>query len=166
MTTNKFLSVLQQHQDKSLLFEYAPNQKVRPNYHITEVKNITVDAVDCGAGTDFWKETVIQLWESPSEINKTNYMSVYKALSILKKVNRIKPLVPDAEIKFEYGNESFHTAHFFVQDVVITQKQLIIKLSVTKTDCKAKSTCGIPEQDASKANSPEESCCAPTQNCC
>ncbi len=69
------------------------------NYHLTEVKNITVDSVDCGAGTDFWKETIVQLWESPSELDKTRYMSVSKALQILNRVNGIKPMELEAELK-------------------------------------------------------------------
>ena len=80
MKTQELFKLLEQHQDKALLFEYAPNQLVGANYHITEVKHITIDSVDCGSQTDFWKETIIQLWESPKEIGKTEYMSVYKAL--------------------------------------------------------------------------------------
>ena len=63
MKTNEFLSVLKENTTKSLVFEYAPGRLVGANYHITEVKNITIDSVDCGSGTDFWKETIIfQEW--------------------------------------------------------------------------------------------------------
>lgn len=162
MKTQEFLSLLQQHQDKSLVFQYAPNKLVGANYHITEVKNITVESVDCGAGTDSWKETVVQLWESPTEIGKKEYMTVYKALSILKKVNRMRTMEAEAEIKFEYSNETFHTAQLFVNDFEIKEKQLHIILAVAKTDCKAKETCGVPETTVAT----EEPCCAPGGNCC
>ena len=111
MKTSEFLSLLKQHQDKSLLFEYAPEQFVGANYHITEVKNITIDTVDCGANTDFWKETIVQLWESPKEKDKTEFMSAYKALGILNKVDRIKPMVQDAEIKFVLERTFIHESH-------------------------------------------------------
>lgn len=163
MKTAEFLALLQQHQDKSLLFEYAPNQLVGANYHITEVKNITIDSVDCGAGTDFWKETIVQLWESPKEIGKMDYMSTYKALGILNKVNKIKPMVSDAEIKFEYSNTHFHTAQLFVHDYGLDEKSLIMKLSVEKTDCKAKETCGVVEKQVTVESEP---CCAPGSGCC
>ena len=101
MKTQEFFSLLEQQQDKALLFEYTPNLLVGANYHITEVKHISIDAVDCGSQTDNWKETIVQLWESPNEIGKTEYMSVYKALAILKKVGKMKPYALDAEIKFE-----------------------------------------------------------------
>jgi len=165
MTTQELLKLLEQHQDKALMFEYAPNKWVGANYHITEVKHITVDSVDCGSQTDFWKETIIQLWESPNDPEvsgvKTEFMSVYKALAILKKVGKMKPYVLDAEVKFEYSNATFHTAQLFVNDFDVVGQNLIIKLVVEKTNCKAKETCGVTSE-VSKL----EPCCASDGNCC
>ena len=161
MKTNDFLNLLKTNQDKSLLFEYAPNMLVGVNYHITEVKNITIDAVDCGAGIDSWKETIIQLWESPSELGKTEYMSAYKALAILKKVEKIKPMILNSVVKFEYSNQQFHTAQLIVKEVIIKEKQLLVKLSVLPTDCKAKDLCGLPELIENDTN-----CCSPESGCC
>ncbi|MGX1931350.1 DUF6428 family protein [Flagellimonas sp. 2504JD4-2] len=165
MNTSEFLSLLKQHQDKSLLFEYTPDKLVGANYHITEVKNITIDAIDCGAQTDFWKETIVQLWESPLEIGKTEYMSVHKALAILNKVDRVKPMTSEAEVKFEYSNADFHTAQLFVDDYTLDADSLTFKLSVQKTDCKAKETCGVTEKvngemaEAGAGCDPSGGCC-------
>lgn len=162
MRTNEFLELLGNHKDKSLLFEYKPGAFVGANYHITEIKNTTIDSVDCGAGVDFWKETIIQLWESPTELDKTEFMSAYKALGILNKVDSIKPMVKDAEVRFEYSNANFHTAQLFVDDFSWNDSKLIFRLAAKKTDCKAKETCGIPiEVEASTQNS-----CAPGSGCC
>ncbi len=165
MNTSKLLSLLKQHQEKSLLFEYTDGKFVGANYHITEVKNIIVDAVDCGARTDFWKETIVQLWESPKEKDKRDYMTAYKALSILNKVDRMKPMVRDAEIKFEYSNADFHTAQLFVNDFSLNQKELVIHLAVQKTDCKAKDTCGVQET-AVASEQETAACCSPESGCC
>ncbi len=162
MKTGEFLELLKAHQNKDLRFEYLPNQLVGANYHITEVKNITIESVDCGARTDSWKETVVQLWESPKEKDNISFMSTLKALGILNKVNRMKPMVPDTEIKFEYGNAHFHTAQLFVEEAVQNDTSLILKLSVEKTDCKAKETCGVTEKTAVES----EACCAPGVGCC
>lgn len=162
MKTGAFLSLLKQHSNKSLLFEYGQGKTVGANYHITEVKNITIDSVDCGAGSDFWKETVIQLWESPKEIGKLKYMYAYKAMAILNKVNKIKPMEMDVEIKFEYGNPDFHTAQLFVTDYDLQNEILIIKLGVEKTDCKAKETCGVEVG----TNAQKEVGCEPGGGCC
>jgi hypothetical protein len=161
MKTNEFLSVLKENTTKSLVFEYAPGQLVGANYHITEVKNITIDSVDCGAGTDFWKETIIQLWESPAELGKRDYMIADKALSILNTVDKIKPMEKDVEVKFEYSNSVFHTAQLYVLSHQIKDDQILMHLGVEKTDCKAKETCGVPET-AEVA----EASCAPGGGCC
>jgi len=157
MTTQELLSILEKHQNKSLVFEYVPNKFVGANYHVTEVKHISVDSVDCGAKTDAWKETVIQLWESPKEIGKRDYMKTHKALAILNRVGKMKPYILDAEVKFEYGNATFHTAQLFVNDYEIQANNLIINLGVEKTDCKAKTECCVPESAA--ITKEEELCC-------
>jgi hypothetical protein len=162
MTTQEFLTVLAEHQNKSLLFEYAPNLLVGANYHITEVKHLTIDSVDCGAQTDAWKETIIQLWESPNELGKTEYMTAYKALAILKKVGTMKSYILDSEVKFEYSNANFHTAQLFVNDYEIRNNNLLIKLAVQKTDCKAKELCGVPEIETAAT----QSSCTPGSGCC
>ncbi|WP_378181076.1 DUF6428 family protein [Aquimarina sp. SS2-1] len=161
MNTSEFISLLEKHQDKSLLFEYAPGLFVGANYHITEVKHITVDSVDCGAGTDSWKETIVQLWESPDELGKRDYLTVYKALAILHKVGKMKPYEMEAPIKIEYGNPMFHTAHLNITGFKIQEKQLIMTLTVRPTDCKAKETCGVPESSSVTTTS-----CAPGSGCC
>ena len=161
MQTHEFLELLAENQDKSLLFEYNPGKFVGANYHITEVKNMTIASVNCGGGTEGWNETIIQLWESPTEKDKTVFMSTYKALSILKKVGRIKPYELDAEVKFEYSNPAFHTAQLFVSDYDLVDRKLIVKLAVEKTDCKAKDICGVPEtiEETQEACAPGSGCC-------
>ncbi len=169
MKTHEFLQLLEENKDTALLFEYAPNQLVGANYHLTEVKHIRIDSVDCGAGVDFWNETIIQLWESPSELGKTEYMSSFKALGILKKVGKIKPFDMQAEVKFEYGNALFHTAQLFVDHNVVRNGRLLMTLSAEKTDCKAKEACGIPVSEAA-AEAREavtaDGCCTPEGGCC
>ena len=165
MKTKEVFQLFKEHQDKSLMFEYKPNEYVKANYHFTEVKHLKIDSVDCGAGTDAWNETIIQLWESPTEIGKRDFMSVYKALSILNKVGKMKPYDMEAEVKFECSNKIFHTAQLFVNDFEIRDNNLIIKLAVEKTDCKAKTACGVVEEVKAALVS-DEPCCSPEGNCC
>lgn len=161
MKTQEFLEVLKSNQGKSLLFEYAPGMLVGANYHITEVKHVTIDSVDCGAAVDAWKETVVQLWEDPNELGKTAFMSAYKAMGILSKVGKMKSYVLDAALKIEYSNARFHTAQLFVNDYEIRGENLIFKLASHPTDCKAKETCGIQPEVVETAGS-----CAPSSGCC
>lgn len=165
MKTKELFQLLEANKDTTLLFEYAPNQLVGANYHITEVKHIKIDSVDCGANEDSWNETIIQLWESPSELGKTEFMSSYKALGILNKVGKMKAYDLEAEVKFEYSNALFHTAQLFVNDTKVQNGKLLISLAIEKTDCKAKDTCGVPEPAVAEVTS-SEACCTPGGGCC
>ena len=162
MKTKDFINHLELHLEKELIFEYAPTKWVGANYHITEIKNTSIDAVDCGGRSESWQETVIQLWESPKEKGKRTYLKVQKAIDIFNRVHHIKPLLLETPIKFEYGNETFHTAQLEVADIVLQDKQLIVKLHSYKTDCKAKDLCVPTEQILEKA----DNCCDPASGCC
>ena len=48
MKTSEFLKILEKNPNKPLQFEYLNNQIVGEAYHITEVKNVHIDSVDCG----------------------------------------------------------------------------------------------------------------------
>lgn len=161
METKEFLTLLGAHSDKSLLFEYRPGLLVGANYHITEVKHVQIDAVDCGARTDAWRETVIQLWEDPNELGKTNYILAGKAMGILRKVGRMTAYNDEALVRIEYGNTHFHTAQLYVQDYVIQNQQLRFVLTSEPTQCKAKDLCGVPDEKQVVDNT-----CAPGSGCC
>ncbi len=162
MKTNEFLTLLEDNRTNDLVFEYHPGQLVGANYHITEVKNTRIEAVDCGGQSDAWNETVVQLWENPSEKTKTAYLSTFKALGILKKVHSIKPIDQNAEIKFEYGNPDFHTAQLFVNGYELLDNRILIKLSVQRTLCKAEEVCGATSAlELEKAGG-----CDPNSGCC
>lgn len=162
MKTKEFLTLLNDQDTKSLIFEFLPGQRVGANYHITEVKNTKIDSVDCGGSTDTWNETVVQLWESPSEKGKTEYLTTSKALSILERVNAMRPMDQEAIIKFEFGNETFHTAQLFVQKTQTKENTLLITLSVQPTACKAEELCGVVESITQEV----AGCCSPDSGCC
>jgi len=137
MNTQTFLNTLKANLNKELLFEYAPDKFVNANYHITEIKNLIVDSVDCGGKANTWKETIVQLWENPLEIGKRSYMTTSKAVEIFDRVNSIKPLSLNTPVKIEYGNNSFHTANLLVQTIEANDNSIIVKLHTDSTQCKA-----------------------------
>lgn len=162
MELRDFIDVLSAHTEKELLFEYAPGLLVGANYHLTEVKATHVDSVDCGGQADSWDETVIQLWESPEELGKKDYMTACKALQILQRVSKVKAFKLNSIVKLEYSNANFHTANLDVKNTVVSGNQVIFKLHVISTDCKAKELCGVPEPiEVSEASS-----CTPGSGCC
>lgn len=161
MNTGEFLRLLSQHPQRPLNFEYRPGLRLRPGYHITEVKNLQINATDCGGRTDSWQETVIQLWEDPGAGPEGRNITARKALAILDRVNRSQPLWQDSLLKFEYGNGDFHTAQLHVAGAFLDGDSLVVALSPDKTQCKASELCGVPE---TKADTP--ACCEPGTGCC
>lgn len=160
MKLQDFITILEQNSDKELLFEYASEQYAGANYHLTEVKNVKFDTTDCGGKTNFWEETHFQLWESPKEIGKRNYMTTDKILSIIKKVDSIKSIKPETELKIEYGNDTFVTAVMPIEKITVKDNKILVSLFSEATRCKANDNCGISVEQEK-----ETVCCEPA-SCC
>ncbi len=104
-------------------------------YHITEVKNVHVNSIDCGGMADQWNETQIQLWVPTQESDRQ--IDTDKALGILEKVNAIQPTNPEADCFFEAENESGAAAMYTPSGIETKLGELIIRLKNRKTQCKA-----------------------------
>lgn len=137
MLTKEFLELLSQNGKKELLFEYQKNQFVPKAYHITEVKNLHFDSVDCGGNSHQEDQTIVQLWSSGMEF-KTHHMKAQKALEILEKVDQVIPMKRDTNIYFEYGNKNLATSNYQVEQVINDEDKIIIKMSVPAVACKPK----------------------------
>ena len=159
MKTNELIELLEKNSSKQLIFEYLSGAFTESDYHITEVKNISIEAINCGGGVETWNETVIQLWENPYSTEIGTTMKTDKALQILELVQRQRPLNVEAEVRFEYGNKRFHTCIQSVKEIAQNSHALIVSLGEVKADCKDKEACGI-EIPVS------ESKCAPGSGCC
>ena len=135
MTTQKFLDLLAANSEKELVFEYEANQFI-PVYHITEVKNVHFESIDCGGNAHEEFQTITQLWISPKDFLKKKCMTGEKALKIFNIVDGVKPLRKETEILFEYGYKDLRTSIYSVENIEETDNQLIIKMFVPKTACK------------------------------
>ena len=161
MTLEHFLAQLELNRGKILSVEYYPNAYAEIDFHITEVKNCTVESVDCGGKKHQWTEVVIQLWEDPNPNREKRIMRVTKAIQIMKRVQEAQYFDPQAELKIEYGNARFHTAIQKISAILATDQKLILQLGEVASDCKAKDVCGVEIQ----ASTVEEGC-APDSGCC
>ncbi len=138
MITKKFIDLLNSNEGKELVFEYAENQFVPASYHITEVKNLYFESVDCGGFTHEEYQTIVQLWVSEKE-KKNKHMETQKALKIMNRVNGVKPLRQDTEIFFEYGRGDLRTSNYSVEKVDIQEDKVVLKMYVQPTACKPRS---------------------------
>ena len=137
MKTKTFLELLTTNPDKPLLFEYQTNKSVPEGYHITEIKNISIDSVDCGGKPHFEKRTEVQLWRDEGS-TETGYMTAGKAKSIFDIVEKMKPMDPEAEIFFEYGNKSLPTSSYQIALTHTEEGQIKVYLDVPSVACKPK----------------------------
>jgi uncharacterized protein DUF6428 len=81
-STEEFLSILRAAKpDQQIVFQVGRTPLVAPGYHVTKVKAVTYNTMDCGGVADTWKETVIQLW-NPGDDPEREHMTVAKFLAI------------------------------------------------------------------------------------
>ncbi len=136
MKTQEFLDLLEMFPDHSLLFEYANGHFVPEGYHNTEVKNVTINAMDCGSHPAAWNETVLQLLDGRENKKEARPMTCRKATNILKAVHEKLPFSPEAELKLEYGNTVFHTTQLSIRRTTTSDQSLKISLGINPATCK------------------------------
>ena len=104
-------------------------------YHITEVKNVTIDSVDCGGNSDSYKQTIVQLWVPKGEKPRKSW-TAQKALSIFNKVDQMTPINRETEVFFEFGNVEIRTSNFSVENIDRSGGKMNVQLYVQPTVCK------------------------------
>ena len=173
MKTKEFLEVLNAYKDLPVYFEYQPGSFVRTDYHLTEIKNVDFDTVDCGGVQNKWQEVHVQLWEN--EVPEPNHqLTGSKILSIFEVVNNVRTTLEDVEVFFEYQNQNFHKATLPVAAYEVKNDLLILRLGEGFTTCKAKDRATTEEEKAQACcGSPvevevkeEANQCAPGSGCC
>ena len=164
MITQEFFNLLQENPNKLLNFEYATGKFVEANYHITEIKNVKIDSVDCGGTKNSWNETILQLWVA-SEGDKARQLTSEKSLEIMNRVDSVDTIDRDAELFFEYGNSEINVSNFEVAAISIANDSITISFSGTTTQCKAvnrtDTSCGVPSKTSSSCTPSEKEaiCC-------
>jgi Family of unknown function (DUF6428) len=134
-TTKDFLASLTDHGAKALVFDLDGRQ-IQPGYHVTELKAATFETMDCGGQGNLWHETIVQLMPSPAEQDR-GYMSVEKFMGIYNRVSGSVPVRPQAEIRFEYGDDGQPAIQYHVRGIDLETKRLVVRLESTRVTCKA-----------------------------
>ena len=136
MKTSEFIERLRASKGKQLLFTNVDGSTIRSGYHLTEIKAVTFDTVDCGGQKNRWNETILQLWVPES--SDDDYMSTGKFVSIYDKVRRLVSLDEDAEVRIEYGDENFFPTAYHVTSITQSDEALRVVLEPPTTTCKAR----------------------------
>lgn len=176
MKTSDFIELLDSNPGLDLSFEYQNGKYIRGDYHITEIKNVSFDTVDCGGVQNKWEETHVQLWENAIS-DSDNVIDTTKALKIFQVVQKVRPTFQDTEIKFEYGVASAPMSVMSVMDAVKKDSRLIVQLASDQATCKAKdrastpeeaagACCGTPEKEYIPLGEGAVNGCTPGGGCC
>ncbi|WP_216328588.1 arsenic resistance N-acetyltransferase ArsN2 [Deinococcus aestuarii] len=165
-STSALLDALRAGPQLPLEFWLHGERLVGPGYHVTEVKAVTIEAMDCGGRASSWRETVIQLKDGSAREAGEGFMTTRKFLGIYDRVARSVPVRGEAEVRFEYGSSVTPAMQYHVTHIEPQAKRVIVHLQRPGVQCKAADSCGQPAATAEPVEA--SACCAPGSGsgCC
>jgi hypothetical protein len=136
-TAQGFLQQLRANPNAPLMFTLPNGQSIPEGYHLTELKSVNVQAMDCGGQADAWNETIIQLWSAP-EGEPGRQMTGQKFLEITDQVVKVVPVNMQAQLKIEYGLGGEPAAHYRIGSLALEAGILNAQLQPLAVSCKAR----------------------------
>ncbi|GHG26587.1 hypothetical protein CBQ26_01570 [Deinococcus indicus] len=164
-TTAALIRDLRAQPQRPLEFWLNGEVLVPAGYHVTEVKAVTIEAMDCGGRANLWRETVIQLMNGTAAEAQAGFMTNRKFLAIYDRVVRHIPVRDGAELRFEYGNDRAPALQYHVSHLESRPERLIMHLRTPGVQCKAGELCGLPAPDSTDAPDITDAC-EPGSGCC
>ena len=141
LPTAPFLAQLRRHADLPLVFRLgsARTPALAPGYHLTEVKRVAYETMDCGAMTHRWSETQFELWVPPlvGALPGRAAMPAGKFLQIVDRVQDTLPLDGAAVARVHAALGGHPAALYEIAAVTPFDGQLVVELTPDRTRCKA-----------------------------
>lgn len=138
MKTSSFLAALRANSNLPLVFR-AGREIVNPGYHLTEVKRVSYETMDCGAMTHRWSESQFEIWVPPlanSAVGR-GHMPAAKFMEIIDRVEAELPLNGEATSRIHASIAGEPAALYDVDAVTAREGKLWIELTGDRTRCKA-----------------------------
>jgi hypothetical protein len=138
MNTAAFLTALRAQPTLALVFR-AGGRLVNPGYHLTELKRVAYETMDCGGLTHRWSETQFEIWVPPLSgvLPARDHMPAAKFLAIVDRVERTLPLDGEAPARIHAAFDGQPAALYDIANVTAAEGQLWIELTPDRTRCKA-----------------------------
>ncbi len=150
--TAPFLAALRDAPALPLEFRLDGEPLVPAGYHVTEVKAVSIESMDCGGQANAWRETVIQLMDGTPDEARRGFMTTQKFLGIYDRVAARVPIQADSDVRVEYGNVTTPALQFHVHAVEVGSDSVTVDLRRPGVMCKA-----------SGASSSAGQCCGPSE---
>lgn len=160
-STQDVITTLRTLPQRPLEFHLHGEVLVPAGYHVTEVKAVTIEAMDCGGKAATWRETVVQLMDGSAQEAEAGFMTNRKFLAIYDRVVKHVPVRDDAEVRFEYGNVGTPAMQYHVTQVEVRPERVVVHLRTPGVQCKAGDSCGVPAEASGDECAPASGCCAP-----
>ena len=168
MQTSTFLAELRTHAGLPLVFQRG-DQTVSPSYHLTEVKRVSYETMDCGAITHRWAESQFEVWAPATPEAGRTHMAAGKFLQIVDRVQADLPLADEvtARVLVAFGGEP--AALHDIGAVRAADGKLQVDLVPDRARCKAAerriatqtgSCCGVGAQPNEAARAVEATAAA------
>ena len=140
-----------------LKFKLPNGNYVAPNFHVTEVGQISKSFIDCGGVIRHEKKVAFQLWEA----NDYDHRLHPEKLNSIIDLSIDKLAISDADVEVEYQGET-------IQKFGLDFQGNEFLLTSTQTDCLAKDKCDVPEDKlkVNLASLTADACCTPGGGCC
>lgn len=161
MNTSEFLNSLRARPELPLAFSTSTGS-VSPSYHLTEVKRVAHESVDCGSAAHSWTENHFELWVPRGADSDAQPMLASKFLSIIEKVRRRMTLDDNAEARVfgsvVGGPNQLHA----IESVETSESAITVRLEPVGTQCKASTSteCCSPAE----VTAPTSSCGCSTKS--
>jgi hypothetical protein len=164
MKTSAFLATLRAHPALPVVFRHG-GDTAPSGYHLTEVKRVAYETLDCGAQTHRWDETQFELWTPP--LNSLNlvrgHMPARKFLAIIDRVERELALKGDTEARIHTSLGRVVTALWDIDSAAPSGGQLVVSLTPDRTRCKAaeRRVCNlVPGKCGDNGKDDDSPCCS------
>lgn len=138
MNTSTFLTTLRSHPALPLVFQTA-GDTIPAGYHLTEVKRVAYETMDCGGMTHAWAETQFEIWVPPlADLTPgRDYLPAAKFLRILERVEQKLPLDGTSTARIHAGFADHPAALYEIDSVHASDGRLRVELRPDRTRCKS-----------------------------
>jgi hypothetical protein len=136
MITKQLLELLIQHNEAPLHIMLPSGAFVPSHFHVTEVGHVQKDFIDCGGTLRKSVSCLLQVWTADDLDHR---LSAGKLAKILQLAELLE--LDDLSVEVEYGPDV--ASRYFLSNVEVTPKGLLLELVGKQTDCLAKDKCGV-----------------------
>lgn len=151
MTLQDFLDALHDMPAEAPLIFTTTEGAIGAGYHITELKSLDINSIDCGGATSSWREVQIQLLDGQSGVP----LSAGKSAKILEHSLKAVPTLAQGELSFEFAPGNHGLRRYIPATPIWSEGQVRMHLSEDGATCKA-----------AQRYAPTASCCGASASCC